>query len=92
MRLFLPNERGIEPQITAKHLSPFRSSIPRSRSLARPTPKRDYYQSRRGNRLFELRLGEVALAFTAASSKADQDYVPRGADQPMQALRPAGPS
>ena len=39
----------------------------------RATPKRDYYcQSRRGNRLFELGLGEVALAFTAASSKSDQ--------------------
>ena len=37
------------------------------------TPKRDYYcQSRRGNRLFELGLSEVALAFTAASSKTDQ--------------------
>ena len=41
--------------------------------LSRATPKRDYYcQSRRGNRLFELGLGEVALAFTAASSKTDQ--------------------
>ena len=41
--------------------------------LARATPKRDYYcQSRRGNRLFELGLGEVALAFTAASAKSDQ--------------------
>lgn len=41
--------------------------------MARATPKRDYYaQSRRGNRLFELGLGPVALAFTAASSKADQ--------------------
>jgi type IV secretion system protein VirB4 len=41
--------------------------------LARATPKRDYYcQSRRGNRLFELGLGEIALAFTAASSKSDQ--------------------
>ena len=39
--------------------------------LARATPKRDYYcQSRRGNRLFELGLGEVALAFAAVSSKA----------------------
>ena len=37
------------------------------------TPKRDYYcQSRRGNRLFELGLSEVALAFSAASSKSDQ--------------------
>src|SRR3546814_15599954 len=29
-------------------------------------------QSRRGNRLFELGLGDVALAFSAASSKTDQ--------------------
>jgi type IV secretion system protein VirB4 len=41
--------------------------------LSQATPKRDYYcQSARGNRLFELGLGEVALAFTATSSKADQ--------------------
>ncbi len=41
--------------------------------ISRATPKRDYYcQSRRGNRLFELGLGEAALAFTAASSKTDQ--------------------
>jgi type IV secretion system protein VirB4 len=44
--------------------------------LARATPKRDYYcQSRLGNRLFELGLGEVALAFAAASSKADQGLI-----------------
>jgi type IV secretory pathway VirB4 component len=41
--------------------------------VARATPKRDYYcQSARGNRLFELGLGEVALAYTATSSKTDQ--------------------
>ena len=40
------------------------------------TPKRDYYcQSRRGNRLFELGLGGVALAFCAASSKGDQALI-----------------
>src|SRR6185437_13896470 len=48
----------------------------RSRSSPGATPKRDYYcQSRRGNRLFELGLGEVALAFTAASSKTSQDAI-----------------
>jgi type IV secretion system protein TrbE len=71
-RLFLPNERAVEPQI----LSIYRRFGLNDRQLeiiARATPKRDYYcQSRRGNRLFELGLGEVALAFTAASSKADQ--------------------
>ncbi len=36
-------------------------------------PKRDYYcQSRRGNRLFELGLSDVALALCVASSKTDQ--------------------
>jgi type IV secretion system protein TrbE len=41
--------------------------------LSRATPKRDYYcQSRQGNRLFDLGLSEVALAFAAASSKSDQ--------------------
>jgi type IV secretion system protein VirB4 len=44
--------------------------------IARATPKRDYYcQSQRGNRLFELGLGPTALAFCAASSKADQKLI-----------------
>jgi type IV secretion system protein VirB4 len=71
-RLFLPNERAIEPQITSIYRR-FGLNDRQIEILARATPKRDYYcQSRRGNRLFELGLGSVALAFTAASSKADQ--------------------
>jgi type IV secretion system protein VirB4 len=71
-RLFLPNERAIEPQITSIYRR-FGLNDRQIDILARATPKRDYYcQSRRGNRLFELGLGEVVLAFTAASSKADQ--------------------
>ena len=71
-RLFLPNDRAIEPQIAAIYRR-FGLNDRQIEILARATPKRDYYcQSRRGNRLFELGLGEVALAFTAASSKTDQ--------------------
>ena len=71
-RLFLPNERAIEPQITAVYRQ-FGLNDRQIEIIARATPKRDYYcQSRRGNRLFELGLGEAALAFTAASSKSDQ--------------------
>jgi type IV secretion/conjugal transfer VirB4 family ATPase len=71
-RLFLPNERAIEPQIMAIYRR-FGLNDRQIEILARATPKRDYYcQSRRGNRLFELGLGEVAIAFTAASSKSDQ--------------------
>ena len=71
-RIMLPNDRAIEPQITAIYRR-FGLNDRQIEILARATPKRDYYcQSRRGNRLFELGLGEVALAFTATSSKADQ--------------------
>lgn len=71
-RLFLPNERAIEPQILASYRR-FGLNDRQIEIIARATPKRDHYcQSRRGNRLFELGLGEIALAFTAASSKTDQ--------------------
>ena len=71
-RIFLPNERAFEPQIAAIYRR-FGLNERQIEILARATPKRDYYcQSRRGNRLFDLGLGEVALAFAAASSRTDQ--------------------
>ncbi len=76
-RIFLPNERAIEPQITTIYRR-FGLNDRQIEILARATPKRDYYcQSRRGNRLFELGLGPVALAFCAASSKADHAAIER---------------
>jgi type IV secretion/conjugal transfer VirB4 family ATPase len=74
-RIFLPNERAVEPQISAIY-ERFGLNDRQIEILSRATPKRDYYcQSRRGNRLFELGLGEVALAFLATSSKADQNRI-----------------
>jgi type IV secretion system protein TrbE len=71
-RLFLPNERAIEPQIQRIYTR-FGLNDRQIEIIARATPKRDYYvQSRAGNRLFELGLGPLALALCAASSKADQ--------------------
>lgn len=76
-RLLLPNERAIEPQITAIYRR-FGLNDRQIELLSRATPKRNYYcQSRRGNRMFELGLGEVALAFAAASSKTDQAAIDR---------------
>jgi type IV secretion/conjugal transfer VirB4 family ATPase len=76
-RIFLPNDRAIEPQISAIYRR-FGLNDRQIEILARASPKRDYYcQSRYGSRLFELGLGEVALAFTAASSKADQALIER---------------
>jgi len=71
-RIFLPNERAVEPQILSIY-GRFGLNDRQIEIVARATPKRDYYcQSARGNRLFELGLGEVALAFTTTSSKSDQ--------------------
>lgn len=71
-RIFLPNERAAEPQI-ARVYERFGLNGRQIEILSRATPKRDYYcQSRRGNRLFDLGLGDIALAFAAASSKSDQ--------------------
>jgi type IV secretion/conjugal transfer VirB4 family ATPase len=89
-RIFLPNERAIEPQITAIYRR-FGLNDRQVEILARATPKRDYYcQSRRGNRLFELGLGPVALAFCAASSKQDHAAVERIiAEHGREAFTPA---
>ena len=74
-RLLLPNERAIEPQITAIYRR-FGLNDRQIEILARAMPKRDYYcQSRRGNRLFELGLSDVALALCAASSKQHQTLI-----------------
>lgn len=76
-RLFLPNERAIEPQITQIYRR-FGLNDRQIEIVGRATPKRDYYcQSRRGNRLFELGLGPIALSLCAASSKTDQAAIER---------------
>ncbi|QQN75155.1 conjugal transfer protein TrbE [Croceicoccus sp. YJ47] len=76
-RIFLPNDRAVEPQILGIYRR-FGLNDRQIEILSRATAKRDYYcQSSRGNRLFELGLGEVALSFTAASSKSDQLAISR---------------
>lgn len=70
-RIFLPNDRAIEPQAKAVYEA-FGLNDRQIEIIARAVAKRDYYfQSRAGNRLFDLSLGPVALAFTAASTKQD---------------------
>ncbi len=86
-RILLPNERAIEPQITAVYRR-FGLNDRQIEILARAMPKRDYYcQSRRGNRLFELGLSDVALALCATSSKSDQTAIAvnrRGKRTPLE--------
>jgi type IV secretion system protein VirB4 len=76
-RLFLPNDRAVEPQSRAAY-DRFGLNERQIALIARAAPKRHYYlQSRRGNRLFELGLGPVALALCGASSPSDQQRIDR---------------
>ncbi|HLG89144.1 MAG TPA: conjugal transfer protein TrbE [Alphaproteobacteria bacterium] len=70
-RIFLPNDRAVEPQIRTTY-ERFGLNERQIEIIARAQPKRDYYfQSRQGNRLFELGLGPATLAFVGASTKTD---------------------
>ncbi|MFT4003839.1 MAG: conjugal transfer protein TrbE, partial [Rhizobium sp.] len=74
-RVFLANERAIEPQIATVY-EQFGLNARQIEIIARATPKRDYYcQSRRGNRLFDLGLGAIGLTLCGASSKADHALI-----------------
>lgn len=71
-RIFLPNPQATEPQIKVIYEG-FGLNRRQIDIVAEAIPKRDYYyQSRLGNRLFDLDLGPVALAFAGASSPQDQ--------------------
>lgn len=76
-RVFLPNDRAVEPQAREAY-ERFGLNQRQIELIARATPKRHYYlQSRRGNRLFELGLGPVALALCGASMPSDQALIDR---------------
>ena len=74
-RLFLPNERAVEPlaQTAYQRMGLNTRQI---ELIAQAIPKRQYYlQSRRGNRLFDLNLGPLALSVCAAASPEDQRLI-----------------
>src|SRR5690606_17187032 len=74
-RLFLANERALEPQIAGIYRR-FGLNDRQIEIIASATPKRDYYcQSPLGNRLFDLGLGPLALAFAAASQRSDLNAI-----------------
>jgi len=68
-RIFLPNNRAMEPQQQEAYAR-FGLNKRQIQIIASATPKRDYYfQSHGGNRLFDLQLGPVALSFCGAGSE-----------------------
>ena len=76
-RILLPNDRAIEPQSRASY-ERFGLNSRQIELISRATPKRHYYlQSSRGNRLFELGLGPVALALVGSADPATQRLIER---------------
>jgi type IV secretion system protein VirB4 len=76
-RILLPNDRALEPQARSVY-ERFGLNARQIEILSLAAPKRDYYaQTARGNRLFELGLGPVALALCGASSPDDQRLIDR---------------
>lgn len=74
-RILLPNDRAIEPQSQAAYAR-FGFNTRQIELVSRATPKRQYYlQSARGNRLFELGLGPIALALAGASDPDSQKRI-----------------
>ncbi len=79
-RIFLPNPQATEPQIRTIYEG-FGLNSRQIEIVATAEPKRDYYyQSRLGNRLFDLDLGPVTLAFAGASTPEDQRDMDRVLD------------
>ena len=74
-RILLPNDRAIEPQSRAAY-ERFGLNERQIELVSRATPKRQYYlQSARGNRLFELGLGSIALTLCGASDPESQKRI-----------------
>jgi type IV secretion system protein TrbE len=76
-RIFLPNDRALEPQARSVY-ERFGLNARQVEILSLAAPKREYYaQTARGNRLFELGLGPIALALCGSSSPDDQRLIDR---------------
>lgn len=86
VRIFLPSPQATEPQLRSIYEG-FGLNERQIGIVARAQPRRDYYyQSRLGNRLFDLDLGPVALAFAGASGPEDH----RDMDAMLQLHGPDG--
>lgn len=88
-RIFLPNDRAREPRTRAFYeglgLNPRQVDL-----ITTARGKRDYYlTSREGQRLFELELGPIALAFLAASSPDNQLMIDEIASAAPNSFAPA---
>ena len=74
-RIFLPNDRAMEPAVSQGYES-LGLNLRQVQILGHAIPKRQYYfQSYKGNCLFDLGLGPIALAFCAVSKPQERKYI-----------------
>lgn len=80
-RILLPNDRILEPNIQASYTK-LGLNDRQLQILSTATPKQQYYyQSRLGNRLFDVELGPISMAFCAASRPEDKNLVKKIMEQ-----------
>ena len=76
-RIFLPNDRAMEPGIREAYAD-LGLNERQVHIISHAVPKRQYYyQSHKGNALFELGLGPIGMALCAASSPEDRALIHR---------------
>ena len=72
-KIYLPNATALDDERSMSFYRGFGLNDQQIAIIARAVPKREYYfTSPLGNRLFSLALGEVGLAYCAATSSDDQ--------------------
>ena len=83
-KIYLPNATAMASEESKRFYQSFGLNEAQIRIIAGSTPKREYYYtSPLGNRLFSLALGELGLAYCAATSADDQKLADAWANEPM---------
>jgi type IV secretion system protein TrbE len=89
-KIYLPNATAMDDERSMNFYRSFGLNDQQIAIIAGATPKREYYfTSPLGNRLFSLALGEVGLAYCAATSSDDQLLADRWARLPTDAFNDA---
>ena len=74
-RIYLPNDRALEPNVRQAY-EQLGLNDRQIQILSSAIPKRQYYfESHKGNALFDLGLGELALAFCGVSRSSEKKQV-----------------
>jgi type IV secretion system protein VirB4 len=82
-KIYLPNRMATDDERSMAFYRGFGLNDQQIALIAGAIPKREYYfTSPAGNRLFSLALGELGLAYCAATSADDQRLADRWADLP----------